>query len=681
MSKVTRKHYKQPLVVHFVCHKDDKSTAMPLIDVLYAAFSRDVAYPCSHQLNIPMFVWEDERFEQGISSGKLGAKTVIFAFTSAKSSIDNNWMSSLNRLNKRRDKIFIIPIALNIGGVSIPRGVGLNNVISYFKFSDEGNTRLILAAAQAICQHCYCPRDRQKQIVPLTVFLSHTKSDNVGYGVVRKLSSTIVLETSLRKFIDIRDIQAGEAFDIRILKSVRNSVFLAIVTDNYATRRWCQLEVIEAKKAGVPILVMNCVTKAEDRILPALTNVPCIRPVLNADLNDNIVSSVECLRTIKALMIESLRCYYLNDRLKALRRIGCFPSSCTVLARPPEANILVSNVKSVAYPEPELLREEMEFYFGNRVKLIVPNGDDGKNELKGMKVGISISNPENYLLSDKGVRLGSLMCLSQDIAQSVLKRGAKILYGGDLRPSDEDGFTAFILDEAKIVSNREGRSRKYVRNFLAWPIYVKQEDSKVAFQARYANLVDWVNVAPPPDLNRISGFDKNVRIKRDTPEHVYCIARSLTAMRIKAIKESSCRICAGGKLTNYSGTMPGVIDEILLAIEKGLPLYLLGGFGGATSFAVSCVLKKTVPEELTCQWQEKHSIGYSDLVSYAQHTRHPIDYAKMKLLKEITVEELATPAGLSVQEDRNLMTCPYTDECVMLVNKGLCRVGRSGCHV
>lgn len=42
------------------------------------------------------------------------------------------------------------------------------------------------------------------------------------------------------------------------------------------------------------------------------------------------------------------------------------------------------------------------------------------------------------------------------------------------------------------------------------------------------------------------------------------------------------RVCLGGKEKGYEGREPGVIEEARLALEWGKPLYLLGGFGGAT---------------------------------------------------------------------------------------------------
>ena len=70
-------------------------------------------------------------------------------------------------------------------------------------------------------------------------------------------------------------------------------------------------------------------------------------------------------------------------------------------------------------------------------------------------------------------------------------------------------------------------------------------------------------------------FEKNVGEQR---------AEELTMLRlcITALLDPGCRICLGGKTSGYEGNEPGVIEEARLALELDKPLYLLGGFGGAT---------------------------------------------------------------------------------------------------
>ena len=67
-------------------------------------------------------------------------------------------------------------------------------------------------------------------------------------------------------------------------------------------------------------------------------------------------------------------------------------------------------------------------------------------------------------------------------------------------------------------------------------------------------------------------------------------AAELTALRhcITVLLRPGCRICLGGKTTGYSGRYPGVMEEGMLALHYDKPLYLLGGFGGATRNVARC---------------------------------------------------------------------------------------------
>lgn len=58
----------------------------------------------------------------------------------------------------------------------------------------------------------------------------------------------------------------------------------------------------------------------------------------------------------------------------------------------------------------------------------------------------------------------------------------------------------------------------------------------------------------------------------------------LTALRhcLTMLLEPGCRICLGGRMRGFQGREPGVIEEARLALAYKKPLYLIGGFGGAT---------------------------------------------------------------------------------------------------
>ena len=58
----------------------------------------------------------------------------------------------------------------------------------------------------------------------------------------------------------------------------------------------------------------------------------------------------------------------------------------------------------------------------------------------------------------------------------------------------------------------------------------------------------------------------------------------LTRLRhcLTVMLDPGCRVCLGGPTEGYQGREPGVMEEARLALTYRKPLYLMGGFGGAT---------------------------------------------------------------------------------------------------
>lgn len=82
----------------------------------------------------------------------------------------------------------------------------------------------------------------------------------------------------------------------------------------------------------------------------------------------------------------------------------------------------------------------------------------------------------------------------------------------------------------------------------------------------------WVRqVLPSVELDELLETKPNLTREKDS-----------WSAQSRAARETGCRICLGGKMTGYEGIEPGVIEEARFALEFDKPLYLMGGFGGAT---------------------------------------------------------------------------------------------------
>lgn len=324
-------------------------------------------------------------------------------------------------------------------------------------------------------------------------------------------------------------------------------------------------------------------------------------------------------------------------------------------------------VNKVCYPEPSLYSEEQDWLAELDFKAFTPlTVDSDKNTFDGLNVGISISDCDLHDFSNFHQHPSQLKRLSQDISRHLLARKAHVCYGGDLR---DDGFTQFILDEAAALNNRLMSNEIRVYNHLAWPIYVLQHES-AAWRVKYSDVLETVEHSPAIDV--LDSIDLNIYIKPNVPENLYIWSRCLTIMRANMIASNNARIFAAGRLTGYKGSMLGVLEELLISVEQNIPVYLLGGFGGATSNICRSILDRKLSSELTEEWQFQNNAGPAAAQEIASVHGFKADYSRAeKLLEYQFFDDLMGKSGLSREEYLRLMESPFTEECCYLILKGL----------
>ncbi len=189
------------------------------------------------------------------------------------------------------------------------------------------------------------------------VFLSHAKQD--GLDIATTVRAHLHDEDRLDDFFDAADLPDGVRFGEFILASAGSShALLAIQTDTYGSREWCRVEVLEAKRRRVPIVVLAAVERGEARSFPYMGNLPVIRwrgPETAAAVAG-------------AVLREVLRSRYFPRRVESLCRLHGLDAERQVLSHPPELLTALalrgpaSDVDSgnwVLYPDPPLGAEEL----------------------------------------------------------------------------------------------------------------------------------------------------------------------------------------------------------------------------------------------------------------------------------------------------------------------------------
>lgn len=94
---------------------------------------------------------------------------------------------------------------------------------------------------------------------------------------------------------------------------------------------------------------------------------------------------------------------------------------------------------------------------------------------------------------------------------------------------------------------------------------------------RYAEIVCLSIDGAPVDPAEGRGEDPVLESDPETAR------RSLTGMRRHLMRQVDAHLILGGRRGGFLGTLPGLVEETLLALKADLPVYPAAGYGGVTA--------------------------------------------------------------------------------------------------
>jgi len=402
----------------------------------------------------------------------------------------------------------IIATLMNRQGVNQGHIGNLSAFNKKHSIASEGE--LTRDLGQAIIQTLLKEPKRQDR---LHIFISHSRSDipkknkeNITpTGVVSKVRSWIG-KTKLADFVDIRDIQPGDDWNKEIIEQVQSGALLMVRTDHYSCREWTQREVLEAKKAEMPVVCLSALTEGEQRGSFLLDHVPTVAyPTSTGNKNKKKKNkgaqgrAIVC--AINRLIDEALRQVLwrhqeipksVSQAQESERRASNKEPDAArhndnhgfdvAPARAPEPLMLtrfLSEHKSrfpndthlwLIHPDPPLLPPEHEImvdlctlasYERSQVHILTPRtffaagGSYGQGEpqlstpnlalsrpLTGFTLGVSLSRNED--IKALGLREKHLELVMAEVAQMMLLSGGCITYAGAVGTHIPD-LTAAVL--------------------------------------------------------------------------------------------------------------------------------------------------------------------------------------------------------------------------------------------
>lgn len=672
----------QPLVVHFVYDEADNAKVLPYIAALRQMLSRDANYPVSHKLDIPTFIWRYPAYFCRKTSDNQSQKTASFFFVS-ENVAGGDARSSLDNLKLGNSEAAYI-IALDEKAYRIDGCFEGHQSLRLFDWekavgTDKGfsETMLLLNVAKNLMN--LLTGTVKKQVL----FLSHSKKDEMALHVAESVKRFLDGNTTIGEFFDATSIEDGEDFAGRIEAGVEDSIFVCIYSDHYADRAWCSKEAILAKENNLPILGVDCLSSFADRWSPFASNVPYVRPQsLTENMSD--MGQLESLKIALAAMREALRHGYVDKKIGLLKESGGIPRDAVFLPGPPEPwNLLRMwrskgrKQKAIYYPDPPLLTEERFLYENIGLDLRTTTSATSMYGLfNGLSVGISVSEASG-VAEDRLDTIGrcgdDLKNLMVDISRALLMRGASLIYGGDLQTGAGNNFTRLMVAEWLSLKEKYPEKMPKLQNYIAWTLAKQLKTTDKNFMSDYLSAVIPKCIDLPGNMP-LEVKDCNGIYPGDTGEDMYVWARCLTKMREESISGSQARICAGGKRYKAKGRMPGVLEEILMAVKNGKPVYLMGGFGGISHVAAELILGREPDcQAITLNGQCANTPHYGDYVEFLKDHGEYFDLEQeiRNTLTPRMLPQMARNAGLSPMEYQQLLATPFADDCVRLILKGL----------
>jgi len=208
-----------------------------------------------------------------------------------------------------------------------------------------------------------------------------------------------------------------------------------------------------------------------------------------------------------------------------------------------------------------------------------------------------------------------------------------------------------------------------IQNLLPWPDLPRLPEWELE---QVSSTVHVMPAGLPEDLLAVD--EEARRAGPDSDLYRYVRARGLTFLRHQLTEACHVRFCLGGRLSRFEGLYPGTIEEALLAIRAGKPLYLASLLGGATEQVVQAIEGKDMPDSF-CPSTTLEDFYRRPLSRRPDPLERVMD--GMDVWKEFVRtgrEKLAAANYLSVRENEELFHTAVVERMIQLVLTGLSRL-------
>ena len=238
------------------------------------------------------------------------------------------------------------------------------------------------------------------------------------------------------------------------------------------------------------------------------------------------------------------------------------------------------------------------------------------------------------------------------IAQFFLFKGTRVLFGHDWR---DNGVMRAVLESAELAeaASPEPHGGPRMLNLVATggaPLSgIGLEAAKDASGVLAVRSIHEETTAP------IAG-DR-------------CLELWTLRLRLTQLLDPGCRICLGGRTSGYAGHYAGVAEEAYFALSMGRPLYLIGGFGGATGAVCDAI-----SGEESLETNGSRPLDARATTCPAIHRNAPVPLDGLAgAFRTFGLRKLSTDNGLAPEVNRKLFEMTDIEAALGLIAKGMTR--------
>jgi hypothetical protein len=203
---------------------------------------------------------------------------------------------------------------------------------------------------------------------PLRVFISHTKRQGTPDEPVADLVEAVRRAFGAGRvghFYDAQDLQPGADWDQALRSGAASCALLALRTDLYASREWCQREMLTAKVHGMPVVVLDALTQGDARGSFLMDHTPRFPLRRGADGQWDLAAISRAINLLADAWLHRALWLRLQDQAATQPRLGHFwwlphaPEPSTLArwlpGRPPGT---AGETLAILHPDPPLAEDE-----------------------------------------------------------------------------------------------------------------------------------------------------------------------------------------------------------------------------------------------------------------------------------------------------------------------------------